>query len=436
MPARILREFASPILRPNNNKKDKSPSSGPPVLDVDGMDHIKKPTLAAFGRHSSDGKKERERREASAKHVKLEIIAESPPALFIGDVQHSSGALYSCKIKMLVRNHPVTLNTFNLQLNAVSSTKRPVSDRCSDCITQTSTLKEWTFLTEPTSFPVGEHEFPASYLIPGHLPVTTHGHIGNVDYQFVAKAMSTKSEIFDVSKPLVINRALSPGGEKNSVRIFPPTNLTLNVTLPSVIHPIGDFNVYARMSGITTKRDETQNRWRLRKMTWRIEENESSISPACHKHAQKVGGEGKGIAHEHTRCIGEDEIKSGWKTDFEDGQIEGDFVCSIDSGLKPNIDVEAPNGLKIKHTLVLELVITEEWAPNKKPNQATPTGAARVLRTQFNIAVTERAGMGIAWDDEQPPLYEDVPPSPPRYLHVEDYNGDDLNEDVEHLHLN
>ena len=239
MPARILREFASPILRPNNsnNKKDKSPSSGPPVLEIDGMDHIKKPSLAAFGRHSSDGKKERERREASAKHVKLEIVAESPPALFIGDPQHSSGALYSCKIKMVVRNQPVTLTTFNLQLNAVSSTKRPVSDRCADCTTQTSTLKEWTFLTEPTSFPVGEHEFPASYLIPGHLPVTTHGHIGNVDYQFVAKAMSTKSETFDVTKPLVINRALAPGGEKNSVRIFPPTNLTpvsyTHLTLPT-----------------------------------------------------------------------------------------------------------------------------------------------------------------------------------------------------------
>lgn len=33
----------------------------------------------------------------------------------------------------------------------------------------------------------------------------------------------------------------------------------------------------------------------------------------------------------------------------------------------------------------------------------------------FNVVVTERAGLGISWDEEQPPLYEDVPLSPPNY---------------------
>jgi len=402
------------------------------------MDHFIRPNLAKIGKNNSSDKKDKNQDKKDSnlsKHVKIEILAESPPALFLDDPEHSSGALYSCKLKMVVKDRPVTLTSFHLKLNAISSTKRPVGDRCPECSVQTSTLKEWSFLREPTTFQPGEHEFPASSLLPGHIPVTTHGHIGSIDYRFQAKAVSNKSEIYEFSRPLTITRAIRPGSEKNSVRIFPPTNLTLNVTLPSVIHPIGDFNVYARMSGITTKRDDTQTRWRLRKMGWRIEEKEKSISPACTKHAQKVGGEGKGIAHEHAREIGEDELKQGWKTDFADGQIEGEFVCSIDSSKKPNIDVESPNGLKITHVLILELVIAEEWAHNKKPMNGTPTGAARVLRTQFNVVVTERAGMGIAWDDEQPPLYEDVPASPPAYLHMEDYQGDDLNDDVEHLQL-
>ena len=194
--------------------------------------------------------------------------------------------------------------------------------------------------------------------------------------------------------------------------------------------------MYARMSGITTKKEDTQIRWRLRKLTWRIEEQEKFISPACAKHMGKVGGEGRGIQHEHTRDIGSDDLKSGWKTDFADGQLEGEFTASIDSGLKPQCDVDSPSGLKINHVMVLELVIAEEWAPNKKPNQATPTGAARVLRTQFNINVTERSGMGIAWEDEQPPLYEDVPASPPGYRNeIDNYDGSELNEDVDQLHL-
>ena len=63
-----------------------------------------------------------------------------------------------------------------------------------------------------------------------------------------------------------------------------------------------------------------------------------------------------------------------------------------------------------------------------------------MLRTQYNLTITDRAGMGLSWEDEMPPMYEDVPDSPPLYQNehttLEDYDGDDLHEDVEHLNLN
>ena len=34
---------------------------------------------------------------------------------------------------------------------------------------------------------------------------------------------------------------------------------------------------------------------------------------------------------------------------------------------------------------------------------------------QFILNVSARAGLGISWDEEQPPLYEHIPPSPPKY---------------------
>ena len=55
---------------------------------------------------------------------------------------------------------------------------------------------------------------------------------------------------------------------------------------------------------------------------------------------------------------------------------------------------------------------------------AVPTGSARVLRMQFKVVVTERAGMGISWDEEMPPMYEDVPSSPPGYARIEDFEGE------------
>lgn len=66
---------------------------------------------------------------------------------------------------------------------------------------------------------------------------------------------------------------------------------------------------------------------------------------------------------------------------------------------------------------------------------------------QFAVNVSERAGMGISWDEEMPPVYEDVPASPPGYGRsdkhdgafggaiMEDYDGPELEYlDLERMH--
>ncbi|PNS19405.1 hypothetical protein CAC42_2582 [Sphaceloma murrayae] len=429
MPGRLLGFDLGKPSTPSNVKAKQDPSKrlsvatgvSLPTSRTPSMEHFKRPGLGK-SRHSSDGKTPRSS-SSSGKHVKLELITESPPALLLDSPQQSTGALYSVKLHMNVRDVPVTLKAFTLKLQAVHTYKQPVDAKCTACSKHTSTIKEWSFISGHTSFRPGKHEFPASHLLPGHLPASTKGQTGSIHYHFVAVAETEKGETFDLLKPLEVQRAIRPGPDKMSIRVFPPTNLTLHVTVPSVVHPMGEFNVYAKMSGVTTKGEETQTRWRLRKLDWRIEEHESSISPACPKHASKVGGEGKGVKHEHSRIVGDKEVKTGWKCDFEAGEVEGEFVCAVDRARKPNTDIESADGLKISHLLILEMIIAEEWAPNKKPSNATPTGVARVLRTQFNLIVTDRAGMGIAWDDEMPPLYEDVPASPPAYVHMEEFEG-------------
>jgi hypothetical protein len=57
---------------------------------------------------------------------------------------------------------------------------------------------------------------------------------------------------------------------------------------------------------------------------------------------------------------------------------------------------------------------------------AQDAGAARVLRMHFNVTMTERAGLGISWDEEQPPLYENVPASPPAYIRADVYEGEPI----------
>ena len=369
---------------------------------------------------------------------------ESPPVLFIGPPQQSNGAIISGRLQVSPNISEATIESITMYLECTTTTRKPVQDRCRECMANVTDLYEWNFLTKAKVFKAqnGMQELPFSYLVPGHLPATTHGHYGSVDYSLHVRAKASDGQEIEFRRELDVRRAVFPGNDKNSTRIFPPTNLKMDVTLPSIIHPIGEFPVHVRMSGVTTRRDDTQVRWRLRKLTWRIEEIETIISPACAKHANKVGGQGKGVQHENTREIAMQELKQGWKTDFDaGGNVEGEFMAAIDPRNKPQCGMQTQNGnMKITHNLILELVIAEEWATNKKPNNGTPTGAARVLRTQFNLVVTDRAGMGLSWDDEQPPMYEDVPASPPHYQNerttMEDYEGDDLHEDVEHLTLN
>lgn len=163
------------------------------------------------------------------------------------------------------------------------------------------------------------------------------------------------------------------------------------------------------------------------------------VSPACAKHSTKLGGEGKGILHEDTRTIGEANIdyqKTPWKSDFDAGEVDAEFTCHINPSKKPVCDVEAPNGLNVSHNLTVEMVVAEDWSPKGKPSQVTPTGSARILRTQFHLMLTERPGLGVSWDEETPPVYEDVPASPPHYQPgMTDYDLAGIGGEMEEIHL-
>lgn len=248
-----------------------------------------------------------------------------------------------------------------------------------------------------------------------------------MEYVLSATAATSLDENLAVEHSLNVQRALMPGSDRNSERIFPPTNLRAHIVTPAVIHPTGQFPVQLRLTGlIDNGSKDVQKRWRVRKMNWRIEEHSHVVSAACIKHAHKVGGEGKGILNDSDRTIGSDEIKLGWKTDLDTpgGQVEMEFKAQIDANRHPICDVESSNGLSASHTLVLEIIVAEEQVATKGNRYPTPTGGARILRMQFKLVVTERAGQGISWDEEMPPMYEDVERSPPGYTRLENFEGE------------
>ncbi|KAJ9604286.1 Endocytosis regulator [Cladophialophora chaetospira] len=443
---------------PNTSNSTSNPPSRRSSFSMDSLLHHKKdkkhdepkerddrakrnPLTGRPSNKSKDRTSARSPRVAPAQPGRFEMIIESPPLVLFGTTSNSSGALLSGRLKFLVTDPTgeARLHNVNMQLKATSISKKPVGKDCKECSEKVEILKTWEFFSEPRTFVAAkDNQFPYSFLFPGHLPASTQSQLASIQYSLHATATTSHGETITYTHPLSVQRAIQPGPEKSSIRIFPPTNLTGRVQLPLIVHPIGVFPVTMVLSGVVEKKSESQTRWRLRKMTWRVEEHSKVISTPCNKHAHKVS-EGKSILHQETRVLANDELKGGWKSDFDTigGEIKMEFEASLatKSG-RPSCDVDSPTGVEVKHNLVLELIVAEEFCPNKNTSLITPTGAARVLRMQFAIIVTERAGMGISWDEEMPPVYEDVPPSPPGYgsadrndgawggATIEEYHGD------------
>lgn len=430
MPGRLLSTLVrvAPTPLPKLDAAKKPHSQGhplfPPVYTSEAP--VKAPTrsqeslvMDIFNRHKHDKHHDDHKKSPKVEAqgtATINMSVESPPIVFYNSPQASTGAIISGQLILNVHEPLVSITNFEMKLFAITATKKPVVQNCSDCSTQTTEIHNWDIVNQPMNMRYGPHSFPFSHLLPGHLPASTHGSLASIDYYLCATATTATGAKINYRRTLDVRRAIFPGNEKHSIRIFPPTNLTASVKLPPVIHAIGDFPVEMRLSGIVQNKPDSQTRWRLRKLNWRIEETQKFIAPACAKHKNKVGGEGKGILHEDVRSIASEEVKTGWKTDFEKGEIDVEFNAACNISLKPLCDVDSQNGMSVRHNLVVEMVVAEEWAPMKKLSQATPTGAARVLRTQFHLLLTERSGMGISWDEEQPPVYEDVPVSPPTYV--------------------
>ncbi len=163
------------------------------------------------------------------------------------------------------------------------------------------------------------------------------GSLSSIEYVLRATISPKGVEPIKLSQVLDVKRAIHPADQpRHSIRIFPPTNLTANCELPAVIHPIGETTVSLRLDGCVKRNLDlkSQHQWKLKRLTWRIDETQKTISPACPKHAAKLGNvddEKRGIAHQDVRTIGSTEIKSGWKSDYStpDGSIELEFPFGI-----------------------------------------------------------------------------------------------------------
>lgn len=410
-------------------------------------------TMTSLQRTSSAERRERERehhdehgvhhrlsfgplhfgRSSKESHVNsnltLEWKIESPPIVLYGTPEESTGALVSGLLFLTVKDEPVHLDSFVATLKMHTTQKRPYTAHCHDCIHQYTELQKWSFVQGSRILNKGKHGFPFSVLLPGHLPASMDGQLVNIAYEFLAEATPTSGfgqpvkleKLFDVKRSL-----LAPELPHHSVRIFPPTNIKASVHFPQVIYPIGQNNLTLRIDGVArlNTKSKTLEFWKLKKLTWRLEETTKAVAPACAKHAPVTPSEetettsSKGVKRTDTRIIGEKTLLSGWKSNYsgpDDASIELELDYMLGKHAKYSCDTRTRDGTEVSHQLMLEMVVSQEWAPANKPSMVTQTGVGRILRMHFTDILTQRGGIGVSWDNEAPPIYQDVPPSPPSY---------------------
>lgn len=395
-------------------------------------------------------------------HAQLSWKIESPPIIFHGDAENSTGALVSGQLFLDIRDESYEIDSFKATLHVHVTQKKPFTVHCADCTHQYTLLKEWTFLASPRpgglALQRGVHPFPFSVLLDGHLPATLDSPLVNIAYEFKAEAFpaaaaashagaaaASSTDSSPVLPPPIrfeklfdVRRSLPPPElPHHSVRVFPPTNVKASVHYQQVIHPIGTNTLTMRLDGIAKTNTAgagaggagTVEYWKLKKLTWRLEETLKTIAPACDKHKPNPANPGdseaqpqpqpkRGMARTETRVIGEKTLFSGWKSSYAgatDSSVELELEYALNKHAKYSCDLRARDGTEVSHQLMLEMVVSQECAPAGKPSLVTQTGVGRILRMHFGTILTERGGIGISWDNEAPPIYQDVPPSPPAY---------------------
>jgi hypothetical protein len=390
--------------------------------------------------------KDRAAAAASSSSLALDWSIESPPIVFYGNPQESTGALVSGQMFLDVKEDVVEIESFAAVLNIHVNHKRPFQSHCSDCQNQYTELESWRFIAQPTKLNRGRHAYPFSVLLAGHLPATMDTPLIAIDYEFSADAKysvpstvhkSTNSVAAPAPlrfrRPFHVTRS-QPELElpHHSVRVFPPTNIKASAHYMTVIHPQGVNKVTLRLDGLASHnaKGKTVDMWKLKRLSWRLDENIKTISPACEKHVpaedattEDSAGK-KGSPRKDVRLLGEKQHHSGWKANYSDtdGTVEFEFNYSVNQR-RPHSkhlvdvagDARSRDGTEVTHSLCVELVMSKEYAPEGKPHLAAPTGTGRILRMHYAVTMTDYAGLGVSWDNEAPPVYQDVPPSPPGY---------------------
>ena len=139
-----MSESRSSSFTPDSQHKDKD-------KDKDHGHHHRLSFPIHFGRSSKE--------PPSSPLCAVDWKLESPPIVLYGDAEHSTGALVSGQLFLLIKEDKVEIDSFDATLSIHVTQKKPFANHCTECAHDVTELKKWTLLPNPLVLTKGT--FPA-----------------------------------------------------------------------------------------------------------------------------------------------------------------------------------------------------------------------------------------------------------------------------------
>ncbi|RKP31165.1 hypothetical protein METBISCDRAFT_2926, partial [Metschnikowia bicuspidata] len=315
----------------------------------------------------------------------LTIKVESPPVILYGHAHESSGFILSGVLTLDVqapaqknsglcstRLAPAALDasecvpdvhllSVTLQLVQTFHVTKPFVPspmaQCTACTHRTTVLAEWDVLLLRCAFPAGSYAYPFSHLLPGLLAATSKlgesSSATHIRYELVASARTADGKEATAALPVEILRSILRGPDKNSLRVFPPTEVVTSAVIPGVMYPKSTLPIELRLENIVNKCQT--RRWRMRMLLWKLEENTQVRAFACNKHQKLAAAlQEQEKTQENSTRGGKRGLRGGFESTFK---ISGKhhlmahtlmFVSRMPPGaalLSPVGALHAPQGL-------------------------------------------------------------------------------------------
>ncbi|KAH7161108.1 hypothetical protein EDB81DRAFT_783826 [Dactylonectria macrodidyma] len=343
------------------------------------------------------------------------------------------GSLVSGSVVLTVLQDSVEIDGFTAVLRSHTTQKQPFRKHCTSCKNQHVKMQDWSFIAESTTFPRGNHPFPFSALIGGHLPPSMDTSLYTVSYEFEAQInLKQKGKPKDPSnvifqRELCIKPSLSgPNLPRNKSYLFASTGIQIAAQFEPVIRPQAVNQVSIKIGGLASipsigGSGEKAHIWRLSKAAWSFDENTKAVAEACEEHARGLGkAEEKSAVRRKVRSLCGKDLYECWTSQDEDGTVDMEFSYRVRqdgplSRLKYTSDAKSPDGSRVLHSLMIELILVKDIFPEGRPDLAIRTGTARILSLPYRVLLADESGSTPTWDAEIPPSYQDVFIHPPTY---------------------